>query len=168
MRPKAIFIVPFLLMYATSIFSQQLNEKGTFLISTNPIKLIYGIINLELEYYVSPAISFQVGSEYVIGHYIIKEENHPDFVFRIGPRYHTFYNKDFGNRIDLYVGAFTGYTWSKDFEEYKGFNLGPEIGIKYKFQGPIYINAKTFITSPINDPKIIPGFECLVGYVTPF
>lgn len=152
-------------MSALSLFSQLLNEKGTLLISTNPLKLIYGIINLEIEYYFSPSVSVQMGSEYVIGHYIIKREKHPDFAFRGGPRYHTFHNKEFGDNIDLYLGGFAGYTWSKDFEENKGLNFGSEVGMKFKFECPIYINTKAFITAPVNNFRMLPGFECLFGYV---
>ena len=165
MRTKAIIIATLLLLSASQLFGQLLNEKGILFISTNPLKLIYGIINLEIEYQVSPSVSFQMGSEYVIGHYLIKRESHPDFVFRIGPRYHTFHNKEFGNNIDLYLGAFAGYTWSKAFEEYTGFNFGPELGMKYKFEIPFYINTKAFVTSPIDNLRILPGFECLFGYV---
>ena len=47
----------------------------------------------------------------------------------------------------------------------KFFNLGAEVGYKYKFGVPVCINSKMLITSPIPEPRIIPGFECLFGYV---
>ena len=107
MNKKLIFISFVLISIET--YSQQLNEKGTFLVSVNPLKLIYGIINIEFEYQISSSLSIQLGTEYVLTNYIIKKEKHPDFVIRIGPRYHTFYNKDLGDKNDLYLGAFAGY-----------------------------------------------------------
>lgn len=164
MKKILILLTGITFLVFSRLFSQDLNQSGTFLISTNILKLVYGIVNLEFEYYLAPSISIEMGSEYVIGHYIIKKEKHPDFVIRTGPRYHIFNRKDFGDRNDLYAGAFLGYTWSKDFKQHKSFNFGPEFGYKYKFNNPLFINAKVFITSPFNKPGIIPGFECLLGY----
>ncbi len=161
---KKLILISFIFI-STVTYSQQLNKKGTFLVSVNPLKLVYGIINIEFEYQISSALSMQLGTEYVLTNYIIKKEKHPDFVIRIGPRYHIFNNKDYGDRNDLYLGAFTGYFWSKSVGNMKFFNIGTEVGYKYQFGTPVYINSKMFITSPIPKPRIIPGFECLFGYV---
>ena len=164
MKNSAIILTIILFLSSTRLFSQELNQSGTILISTNPLKLIYGIVNLEFEYYLSPSFSIELGSEYVLGHYIIKKEKHPDFVIRTGPRYHFFNKKEFGDKNDLYLGAFAGYFWSKEIQQQKFFNFGPEIGYKYKFDNPLLINTKIFITSPFDTLKIIPGFECMLGY----
>jgi hypothetical protein len=164
MKKNAFLFTCMLFLSCGRLFSQDLNQAGTFLISTNPLKLIYGIINVELEYYITPSVSVEMGTEYVLAHYVIKQEVHPDFVCRIGPRYHAFNNKAYGNKNDLYFGAFVGYCWSKDFEEQKFFNYGPEIGYKYKFNSPLFINSKIFVTSPFIKPRIIPGLECMLGY----
>jgi hypothetical protein len=163
---KAIILFSALLFFGTlRLFSQDLNQAGTFLISTNPLKLIYGVINVELEYYISPSVSVEMGTEYVLAHYVIKSEDHPDFVCRMGPRYHAFHKKEYGNKNDLYFGVFAGYCWSKEFEQQKFPNFGTEIGYKYKFNSPLFINCKAFITSPFLHPKIIPGFEGMLGFV---
>ena len=164
MKKQLILIFSIIFFSCSSLSSQELNQGGTFLISTNPLKLIYGVVNFELEYYLTPSVSVEMGSEYVLAHYVIKQEDHPDFVCRIGPRFHAFHNKEYGAKNDLYFGAFVGYCWSKDFEEQKFFNFGPEIGYKYKFDSPLFINSKIFITSPFVQPKIIPGLECMLGY----
>ena len=144
--------------------SQQLNQKGSFLVSVNPLKLVYGIINVELEYHVAPAASIQLSTEYVVFHYIVKEERHPDYVIRVGPRYHAFHRKDFGHRNDLCLGAFAGYTWSKKLDQFRSFNLGAETGYKYQFEKPVLLNSKILITCPIRESIFFPGFEFLVGY----
>ena len=168
MRRSIIALTIILFLISPKLFSQELNQSGTFLFSINPLKLIYGIVNLEIEYYLSPSISIELGSEYVLGHYIIKKEKHPDFVIRTGPRYHFFNKKEFADKNDLYLGTFVGYFWSKEVQEQKFFNFGPEIGYKYKFDNPLLINTKAFITSPVDKLKIIPGFECMLGYATRF
>lgn len=71
--------------------SQHFHEAGTILISTNPVKLFCGLINFEFEYVISPELSLQLSSEYLISDYIISTEKHPDFVVRFGPRIHFFY-----------------------------------------------------------------------------
>jgi len=162
---KTLILLVFVALSITKAFSQQFNQSGSFLISVNPLKLFYGIINAEFEYQVTSSVSIQLSSEYVLFHYIVKKENHPDFVIRIGPRYHSFNNKDFGDRNDLYFGAFSGYTWSKDNNQMRSFNFGTEAGYKHKFEKPAYINSKIILTSPFYRPKIIPGFECLIGYI---
>ena len=165
MKKQVILIGSILFFSCSSLSSQELNQGGTFLISTNPLKLIYGVVNVELEYYLSPSVSVEMGSEYVLAHYVIKQEDHPDFVCRIGPRFHAFHNKESGAKNDLYFGAFAGYCWSKEFEQQKFLNFGPEIGYKYKFNSPLFINCKAFITSPFIQAKVIPGFEGMLGYV---
>ncbi len=165
MKKQVILIGSILFFSCSGLFCQALNQGGTFLISTNPLKLIYGVVNVELEYYLSTSVSVETGSEYVLAHYVIKQEDHPDFVCRIGPRYHAFSNKAYGNKNDLYFGVFAGYCWSKDYEQQKFLNFGPEIGYKYKFNSPQFINCKAYITSPFLHPKIIPGFEGMLGFV---
>ena len=125
-------------------------------------------MNFEFEYQVSPSLSVQLGAEYVLAHHVIKRETHPDFVFRTGPRYHAFHDEDFGERNDLYIGVFAGYFWSKQVEQLSAFNGGGEAGYKYKFEDPIFINSKVFITVPFDRQRIIPGLECLLGYATAF
>lgn len=166
MKKSAILFFLIAPAIISTVFSQQLNQKGSFLVSVNPVKLIYGIINVELEYHVAPAASIQLSTEYVVFHYIVKREKHPDFVIRVGPRYHSFHNKDFGNRNDLYFGAFAGYTWSKSMDQLRSFNFGAETGYKYQFEKPVVLNSKILLTSPFRKPKIIPGLEFLVGYST--
>jgi len=163
MKRKVIIIISVLLL-TSKLFPQLLNERGTLLISTNPMKLIYGIVNLEIEYMVSPSVSLELGSEYVIGHYIIKREKHPDFVFRIGPRYHMMNSKDRGARNDLWLGAFGGYIWSKDYENMRQFNFGPEFGYKHKTKNALFFSSKIFLTSPYKEKKMKMGMEGMAGF----
>jgi len=163
MKRKVITILSILLL-TSRLFPQLLNEKGTILVSTNPMKLIFGIVNLEIEYMVSPSVSLELGSEYVFGHYIIRKEKHPDIVMRAGPRYHLLSNKDCSDRNDLYLGAFGGFIWSKDYETMRQFNFGPEFGYKHKTRSALFFSSKIFLTSPYKDKKMQLGMEGLTGF----
>jgi len=144
--------------------AQVLNKPGTILISTNPLKLIYGLVNIEIEYYISSSYSVQVSSEYLISSWVLKREKHPDFVVRTGIRYHSYNNKPYGDKNDPYLGVFGGYFWSKNFpERHTSYNFGAELGYKYQFNKPAFVNIKGFITYPLKNPRLIPGFECLLG-----
>jgi len=142
-----------------------MNQKGTFLISTNPLKWIYGIPNFEVEYYLSSSISVEFCSESVLSNWVIKSEDHPDFVSRIGFRYHILHAKESGGKNDPYVGLFGGNSWSKDFPQHTTMNFGADFGYKYQFNDFVFINAKVLVTYKLNDSKVLPGLECLLGYV---
>lgn len=165
MKNITVKILIALFTITSTLLSQNMNKEGVILISTNPFKIIYGIVNLEIEYQISPSVSIELGSEYVIAHYIIKESKHPDFVFRLGPRYHVYHNKDYSNKKDLYSGVFGGYSWSKDYDEHTSYFLGMDLGYKYQFNQNIFMNAKGLITYPLKKPKILPGAEGLLGYI---
>ena len=164
-KKTAVLGLMFFLTITYNLLSQDLNKKGVFLISTNPFKLIYGIVNLEIEYQISPSISIELGSEYVFGHYIIRKSKHPDFIFRIGPRYHFYHDKDYGDKKDLYTGLFSGYSGSQDYNEHTSYFLGMDLGYKYQFNKNTFVNAKGLITYPIKKYKILPGIEGLLGYI---
>lgn len=163
MRKLTLFGLLFLII--TSSSAQVLNQKGTFLVSTNILKLAYGVPNIEIEYYISPSISAQLCSEYVFGHWVIKSEDHPDWVSRLGFRYHLLNNMDIGGKNDPYLGVFVGDSWSKDFPIHTTLNLGADFGYKYQFNNYLFINAKGLVTYKLNDSKILPGLECLLGYI---
>ena len=145
--------------------SQSFHETGTIQISTNPVKLIMGLVNFEFEYFISPAFSIQISSEYLVSDYAIKREKHPDFLVRIGPRFHFFYEKEFNVQHDLYSGIYAGYIWSKSNLRQKSIFLGADIGYKYMVHHPIFINPKFLLSYPLKSPKFLPGFECLLGSV---
>lgn len=145
--------------------AQNMNQKGTFLVSTNILKLVYGVPNVEFEYFFLNSVSAQLCSEYVLGHWVIKSKDHPDWVSRFGVRYHFLHAKESGTKNDPYFGIFGGYSWSKDFPTHKTPNLGIDLGYKYQFNDYIFINAKGLLTYKLNDSKVLPGIECLLGYV---
>jgi hypothetical protein len=162
---RKLFLLGFFVVLFNSVIAQNMNQKGTFLISTNVLKLAYGVPNFELEYYFSPSVSAELCSEYVLGHWVIKSKDHPDLVSRFGFRYHPFHSKDIGGKNDTYVGIFGGNSWSKDFSTHTTLNLGADIGYKYQFNSYIFINAKGLVTYKLIDSKVLPGLECLLGYV---
>jgi hypothetical protein len=158
----------FVLLFISIIFSsnaQVMNQRETFLVSTNILKLAYAVPNIEVEYYILNSVSAQLCSEYVLGHWVIKSENHPDLVSRLGFRYHVLHAKEQGAKNDPYFGIYGGYSWSKDYPTHTTPNLGIDFGYKYQFNDCIFINAKGLVTYKLNDSKVLPGIECLLGYV---
>ena len=87
-------ILAILITLPPRVSSQSFHETGTIQISTNPVKLIMGLVNFEFEYFISPGFSVQISSEYLVSDYAIKREKHPDFLVRIGPRFHFFMKKN--------------------------------------------------------------------------
>ena len=81
---KTLILLIFVAFPIPKVFSQQFNQSGIFLISINPLKLLSGILNAEFEYQFTSSASIQLSSEYVLFHYVLKKEKHPDFVIRIG------------------------------------------------------------------------------------
>lgn len=158
-----LFILLILLFYNHSS-AQFMNQPGTILISTNPLKLIYGLVNIEIEYMIAPSASVKINSEYLLSEWVIKKEKHPVSVTNIGVRYHFLQNKKVGNNNDLYIGLNSGYSWSKNYSEHTSFLLGLDAGYKYQFNSELFINAKGLLTYPVKNHKILPGFECLFGY----
>ena len=143
-------ILAILITLPPRVSSQSFHETGTIQISTNPVKLIMGLVNFEFEYFISPGFSVQISS---------------DFLVRIGPRVHFFYEKEFNIKHDLYTGVFAGYIWSKRDVRQKSIFLGADIGYKYMVHHPLYINPKFLLSYPLKSPKFLPGFECLLGSV---
>ena len=127
------------------VSSQPFHQPGTIQISTNPVKLIMGLVNVEVEYIISPEFSIQLSSEYLVSDYAIRRGKHPDFVLRFGPRYHFFHHKDYNTKNDLYAGINGGYIWSKSNVKHKSGFLGMDIGYKYMVCNPVYINSKFLI-----------------------
>lgn len=158
-----------ILMIVIAFFSQSqaqnMNRRGTVMISTNPLKWIYCIPNFEIEYYFASSVSVQLCSEYLLSDWVVKRDKHPDFVSRVGVRYHLCSDKDFGDKHDPYLGTYFGNSWSKSFPEKEGFNLGLEGGYKYQLTSLIYLNTKVLLTYNVKEAKILPGFECLFGYI---
>jgi len=161
---KLILFISMILLFCSQSIAQLMNQPGTILISTNPLKLIYGLVNIEIEYTIAPSTSVKLSSEYLLSDCFIKKEKHPVFVTSIGMRYHFLHNKEYGDNNDVYLGFNSGYSWSKNFPEQTSFLVGLDAGYKYQFNSYIFMNMKGLLTYPVKYPKILPGLECLFGY----
>ncbi|KPK82115.1 MAG: hypothetical protein AMS27_14865 [Bacteroides sp. SM23_62_1] len=159
---KSIFLA-FALLITLNTFGQPLNQAGSVSLSTNLIKDVMGIPNLEVEYNVAPSFSIKVFAEVLAFDYIYDRSKHPDFVTRIGPYYHFLANKS--ENQDLQLGTFGGYTWSKNTDDLKGMNVGLELGYKYQFSNSFYLFPRGLITYPFQSKKPFPGLELLIGKV---
>ena len=81
---KLYFLLLVLIIYVVPCNAQLLNQKRTFIVSVNPIKIVYGLVNIEVEYYLAPDYSIYISSEYLFSDYLIKRKRHPDMVSRFG------------------------------------------------------------------------------------
>jgi len=158
-----IFLLASAALFSVNSPCQPLNQGGSFSISTNLIKILMGILNVELEYNITPAISIKVFGEVLAFDYVYDRSKHPDVVIRSGPYYH-FLVKTSDNQ-DLQLGPFAGYAWSKTNVNMTGLNTGLELGYKYQFNNSFYLFPKGLITYPFHTNKPFPGLELLVGKV---
>ena len=62
---KLYFLLLVLIIYVVPCNAQLLNQKGTFIVSVNPLKIVYGLVNIEVEYYLDPGYSI-----YIVGVFI--------------------------------------------------------------------------------------------------
>ena len=134
-----------LLISIVAGYSQMLNRAGTFVISVNPLKLVYGLINVGFEYYPHPGQPIQFSSEYLITDYILKRERHPDLVYRAGGRYHFFNKESFGYKNDLQGGLFIGCSYSGLYDTKNTLNFGIDCGYKYQMNNSFILSAEQFM-----------------------
>jgi len=162
MRLKAIQILACALLLMLCVYSrcQDPGKKGSITISVNIYKLLMGLPNLEIEYYVSPGVSVYAFNEILIFGKKLKQRNHPVYVFRTGGRYH--FIKDGFNRNDVHSGFYAGISRSMTTKVNNPF-LGMDLGYKYYFDNSFNIYPRGLITCSLRDTAIMPGFEVLLG-----
>ena len=136
------------------------SDKRDISIASNPLKLIYSLVNLEIDYALFDELSFHVFSEYLLCDYIIKREDHPDFVIRTGPRFLLPFP---GESCDTYIGPFISFSNSFLYNT-SGIEAGVEMGGRYKLISRLFIQLKGMVMYSITTSKVIPGFEGLLGY----
>ncbi len=78
-KKKATTVVVLLVCFVTAGFAEGLNGRGTLCISVNPLKVVLGLINLELEYRFVQQVSAYLFSEGLVFDYAIKRIDQPDF-----------------------------------------------------------------------------------------
>ena len=159
---RKLTILALMMMIISSVNSQQLNKEGTISISVNLVKIFMGMPNLELEYSISPKVSVYIFNEVNLFSKKLQQKGHPDYVMRLGGRYHFLENTD--TRNNLHCGPYSGFTKSKSKNQNHYF-LGADVGYKYRFNGQFYVYPRTLITYSPNNSKINPGFEFLLGKV---
>jgi len=165
---KLYFLLLVLIIYVVPCKAQLLNQKGTFIVSINPIKIVYGLVNIEVEYYMVPGYSIYISSEYLFSDYLIKRKRHPDMVSRFGGRYHFYKKENYEGENDLYGGIFIGYSYSKLYKVKNGMDIGADFGYRYQLGTSFLVGAKALATHPLRSRKVLFGFEGLAGYINNF
>ncbi len=154
---KAIIICVFTGISINAI-SQELNSPEKISLSINVFKLAMGIPNLEIEYHLSSTVSVFVFNEGILWGETFKKMNHPDYVFRIGGRYHYLNNSDH----DINSSLFTGFTYHKN-DNSKNPYAGIDSGYRYRFGNDYFVYPRALVTYGFIKSYIYPGFECLLG-----
>lgn len=98
-------------------------------LAINPVKLVYGLANLEVEYHLAPRVSMVVWGEYVVSGWLIDRNKPPVAVFRISPLVYTAVGSDGPGEAGM-IHGFAGYAWSKVNDRQCRYNLGTEAGYK--------------------------------------
>ena len=153
-----LFVVFIISVISKNTTGQELNSPEKISLSINIFKLAMGMPNLEIEYHLSSTVSVFVFSEGILWGETFKKMNHPDYIFRIGGRYHYLENADH----NFNSGLFTGFTYFKN-DNSKNSYAGIDSGYRYRFGNDYYIYPRALLTYGFIKSNIYPGFECLLG-----
>lgn len=164
MKKKTLCILISILIFLTfSVWSLQAAEENPsqdniFSIAINPVKSLPGLINLDLEFQITPHISIHIFSEI-----LIKEADHPDLVISLGPRYYFFPGKL--NVAGFYSGVNLGYAWYKASSGNSSMTIGGEVGYKHILNGELFILPRGVVTYPVSNGQFLLGVEFFTGTI---
>jgi hypothetical protein len=164
-KKRAVFVAVLMTYLAIGAFAQGLNRQGTLSVSVNPLKVVLGLINLEIEYRIFPEVSAYLFCEGLVFDYAIKRSDHPDVVIEVGPRYHFLSTQKQSGTFDVNLGGSFGCTWSANYPGNTGFKLNATVGLKYLFFNPSYVAAKGILTYSFSNSSVFPGFEGQIGII---
>lgn len=130
-------------------------------LAVNPVKLLYGLANLEIEMYVSHRASVAAWGERLVSQHLIKRERHPTAVVRCGPRWY-WRRARIERGATGYLMPFAGYSWSSQpFRRH--CDIGAETGLRWALAAPYDARAKAVLTRPLSSSPATPGVEALIS-----
>lgn len=161
MNRRLICVISLLLATLIVYGQEKVTDVSKISISTNPLKLVMGLINLEIEYQIASSLSLVAFAECLVADYAIERSDHPGVVTRIGTNYYPFVSRGSQNE-GLYGSVNIGYSYSRDNPDLTGFAIGAEVGYKWVAKEWGFLMPRGLLTWPIGK-KILPGFELLCG-----
>lgn len=132
-----------------------------FMVALNPVKLVYGLPNLEFEYRQADRLSLVIWGEWLASEHLVKKDKHPTVVFRAGPRWY-WRSADAGRPPAGFWMPWTGYSWSKE-KHRRHHDIGFELGFKWFNRYGCYALPKGILTMPVASGRLTPGLELLAG-----
>lgn len=132
-------------------------------LSFNPVKIAYGLANLEIECQTAPRIAIVVWEEYLFSTHVYGRSEHPDAVGRLGLRMFQRCREN-GRADGISVMPFVARSWTKTCVRSSGIGIGAEAAYRWQEHGRWFGSPKALVTWPVGSPKVLPGVEMMLGY----
>lgn len=146
-------------LYAGAGWCSPLQHR--LMVALNPVKLVYGLPNLEVEYRLADKLSLAIWGEWLVSGHLVKKEKHPTVVFRAGPRRYLGTADAERPPVGFWM-PWTGYSWSKE-QHRRHHDIGFELGFKWFVRNGCYALPKGILTIPVASGRVLPGLELLAG-----
>lgn len=132
-------------------------------LAVNPVKVAYGLANLEVEFQTAPRVSVVVWGEYLYSAHVYGHRRHPDAVGRIGLRMFQWCRED-GRADGASIMPFSARSWTKAGGRPHGFCVSAEATYRWQDRGAWFGSPKALVTWPVGSPRAMPGIEMMLGY----
>jgi len=132
-------------------------------LAINPVKIAYGLANLEIECQTAPRVAVVVWGEYLFSTHVYGRRRHPDAVGRIGLRSFQRCRAD-GWADGLSVMPFVAKSWPASGSGQRGMAIGVETAYRWHEGTSWYGSPKALATWPVGSGTLLPGIEMMLGY----
>jgi hypothetical protein len=132
-------------------------------LAVNPVKIAYGLANLEIECQTAPRVAVVVWGECLFSTHVYGRGRHPDAVGRIGIRLFQRCRQD-GRADGFSAMPFVSRSWTKPSAHSCGIGIGAEAAYRWQGSGPWFGSSKALLTWPLGAPAALPGIEMMLGY----
>lgn len=132
-------------------------------LSVNPVKIAYGLANLEIECQTAPRIAIVAWGEYLFSTHVYGRQCHPTTVGRIGLRMFARCRED-GRADGFSIMPFLARSWTNPCARSRGVGIGAEAAHRWQDNGSWFGSPKALATWPVGSPMLLPGVEMMLGY----
>lgn len=132
-------------------------------LAVNPVKIAYGLANLEVECQTAPRVAVMVWGECLFSTHVYDRRRHPDAVGRIGFRMFQRCRED-GSADGASIMPFLARSWAKAGGRPRGIGVGAEAAYRWQGRGVWYGSPKALATWPVGSSTLLPGIEMMLGY----
>lgn len=131
--------------------------------AVNPVKIAYGLANLEVECQTAPRVAVVAWGEWLFSTHVYGRQGHPGAVGRIGLRLFRRCRED-GRADGFSVMPFVANSWTKTCARSRGIGIGAEAACRWQGDGRWFGSPKTLVTWPVGSLMVSPGIEMTLGY----